>query len=207
MNYLVKFLIGCIALLCLVFVSCDSKEERVRCLVTEYLKSNKIAVEEFEIEQYTISSAKQTALNDSATWSLVLDWVQIIRDTDTESNKRYADPSLQESVIKTGIIISNEYVDSINHRISQLDTTKTVGHEFVLNGKITMNNNIQDLKCRVITDQDVSKILLFIPLVDESERIKKIIEGAQRGELTKIPVDPQEEIMFYFATGRHKPSF
>lgn len=203
LNYLLL-----LALQIILFTACDSKEERVRLLVMDYLKSNEIAVEKYEIEQSTISPAKQTALNDSAIWSLVSEYVLEIQLTDLEAQREYAEPSIQESMLNVGIIRINEYVDSINNRVSQLDSTKTLGYEFIQKGQIVMpNNNVQDVKFRIITDQDVSKILLCVPLMDESERIIKIIEEAQHGNLTKLPIDPQKEMMYYWAMGRQKPSF
>lgn len=201
-NILLLFLIATL------LTACDNQEERIKHLVTDYLKSNEIAVEKYEIKQSTVSPAKQTALNDSSIWSLATKWMLQIQLTDMAAKQQYANPSLQENMVNAGIIEANEYVDSINHRINQLDTTKMLGCVFVQSGQIIMKNNeIHNIKLRIVTDRDISKILLCTPLVDESERIMKIIEDAQHGDLTKLPIDPQKEMMYYLSTGKQKPNF
>lgn len=208
MQRIIKLIVFCFSALCILLTSCDNREEKVNSLISEYLKNNGVPVQKLEVKNSLMSEAKQIAVNDSAIWSLVPTWIQCVRQVDSDINQEYADYSLQDNLIQVGFIMANEYVDSINHRIKQLDPTKTLGYEFIQDISITLDNNEkQDLKLKVITDSDVSKILLLVPLMSESEMTIKIIEEAQNGNLTKFPVDYQTETMYYLSTGKTKPSF
>lgn len=209
MKRIIKLIVFCFPALCFLLTSCDNKEDKVNSLISEYLKNHGVPVQKLEVKNSSMSEAKQIAVNDSALWSLVPNWIECVRQVDSVSKQEYGDYSLQVNLLlQVGLIMANEYVDSINYRIKQLDPTKTLGFEFIQDVSVTLDNNEkQDLRFKVITDSDVSKILLLVPLISESERTIKIIEEAQNGKLTKFPVDYQTETMYYLSTGKTKPSF
>ena len=208
MQRIIKYLVLSLPLLFLLLTSCDNKEEKANKLVSEYLKTNGIQVKEYNVKTSQMSEAKQVAVNDSAVWSLVSQWVGCIRQIDSETNQGITDQIAHESLLQVGFIIANEYVDSINYRIKQLNPNKTLGYEFIQDASVTLDNNKQkDIKFRIITDSRLSKILLLVPLSNENEKVFRIIDEAQKGNLTKLPVDPQTEAMYYLSTGKNKPSF
>lgn len=208
MQRIIKLMVFSFPLLFLTLISCDNKEGKANKLISEYLKTNGIPVKEYIVKESQMSEAKQVAVNDSAIWSLVSKWVECVQQIDSEINQEYTNHIAYERFIQVGFIIANEYVDSINYRIKQLNPNKTLGYEFIQEASLTLDDNKkEDIKFKIITDSELSKILLLVPLGNESERFIKIIEEAQKGNLTKLPVDPQTEIMYYLSTGKAKPSF
>lgn len=186
-----------ITLFLITMSSCQSKEAKAEKLISEQIKKSE-NVESFEPISTTVQDAKQTPFNDSITWNLALKMVW-----ETQSHIEMAQEFLNENdaeMLIDGLDIvyksrMNKLIDSINCRISELDTSKIIGYEIYqyATGKLK-NGGRHELHLRVVANSAIDKILIFEETTSsDSKACKDMINAAIEHKLEKYWIDPEKE--------------